>query len=91
MRLQDVGEQCFADAVGAVHGRRIDEVDTGVEGRVQEALLVVDHAPPVARERPHTEPDFGNLEIGLAEAAVAHERIDLLEDGTGGDPAVVPR
>ena len=72
LRLEHVGEQLLADAVLAVDGRGVDEVDAGVERGVQQALLVVDDAPPVTGERPDAEPDLGDLEVAPTEAAVAH-------------------
>ena len=58
VRLQHVGEQLLAETRLAVDGRGVDEVDAGVERGVQQTLLVVDDAPPVAGEGPDAESDL---------------------------------
>ena len=72
VRLQHVGEQRLPEAALAVDRRGVDEVDAGVERGVEQALLVLDDAPPVAGEGPDAEPDLGDLEVASTEAAVAH-------------------
>jgi len=69
---QHVAEELLAETAVAVDRSGVDEVDPGVEGGVEHALLVLDVTPPVAGEGPHSEAHFGDFEVGLAESAVAH-------------------
>jgi hypothetical protein len=70
--LQYVGEQLLTEATVAVDGRGVDEVDAGIECSVEQPLLVLDDSPPVAGERPDTEPDLGDLQVASTKAAVSH-------------------
>jgi hypothetical protein len=70
VRLQDVREEGLTDPVVAVDRRGVDEVDARVERGVQQPLLVLDDAPPVAGDRPGAEADLRDLELALTEAPI---------------------
>ena len=72
MRREEWCEHRLADTTVAVDGRGVDEVDATVERGTQQRLGFVDLPPPVARERPRADPDFGDGQVGVAEAAKAH-------------------
>src|SRR5262249_13277012 len=69
---EELGEDRLAEAVVAVHGRGVEEVDPDVEGGVHEAGLVVDLAPPIGRDGPGAEPDLRDFELATAEPLVAY-------------------